>query len=151
VSLEDNIRALERTPVLADIGREALRLLAFSIEQKRLGPREVLFGIGDEADCAYVVVSGRIGLAGQSGEVRMVGPGTLIGEMALVVPTTRPCDALAADSAHLLVIPRTLFRRVLEEFPQIAQVLRQRLVAKMREEFEGLEQIRESLSRLPGG
>jgi CRP-like cAMP-binding protein len=151
VSLEDNIRALERTPVLADLGREALRLLAFSIEQKRLAPREVLFAMGDEADCAYVVVSGRIGLADAKGEVRMVGAGTLIGEIALVVPTTRPCDALASDNSHLLVIPRALFRRVLEEFPQIAQVLRQRLVAKMRAEAEGLEQIRDSLSRLPGG
>ena len=53
------------------VHREALRLLAFSIEQKRLGPREVLFAMGDEADCAYVVVSGRIGLADSKGEVRM--------------------------------------------------------------------------------
>ena len=119
MSLEDNIRALERTPVLADIGHEALRLLAFSIEQKRLGPREALFALGDEADCAYVLVSGRIGLADPSGEVRMVGPGTLIGEMALISGAPRNATVTTSEDSSLLVVTDRQFWDLLERAPDM--------------------------------
>lgn len=149
MSLDDNLRALERTPVLSEIGRDALRLLAFSAESIRLAAGEALFARGDEADCAYSVVSGRVELTGD-GESRVVGPGALIGETALIVPTQRPCDAVAADAARLLVIPRPTFLKMLQEYPDIARALRARLIDRMREEFAALEQIRASLDRLPG-
>lgn len=151
MSLEDNIRALERTPVLAEIGREALRLLAFSAESRPLHAGEQLFARDSEADCAYTVASGRIRLDDGAGHERTVGAGTLIGEMALIVPTKRPCEAVAETQARVLVIPRTLFRRVLEEFPDIAATLKKRLLARLHEEHAALEMIRENLDRLPRG
>ena len=149
MSLDDNLRALERAPVLSDIGREALRLLAFSAEQVRLARGDILFTTGDDAESAYVLVSGRIELR-TGREQRIVGPGTLIGEIALVVPTTRPCDAVAAEAAHLLAVPRATFRRMLEEYPNIAAQLRNRLLERMRAEYTDLNRISENLDRLSG-
>ena len=150
MSLEDNIRALERTPVLAEIGREPLRLLAFSAEQKNLSSNERLFERGAHADCAYTVVSGRIRLDNDN-DMRVVGPGALIGEMALIVETTRPCDAFSDGPSRVLIVPRSLFRKMLEEYPHIADALRARLIQRVRGEFAELERIREDLDRLPGG
>ena len=62
MSLEDNIRALERTPVLAEIGRDALRLIAFSAETVSLRPGERLFEKNAEAGSAYTIISGRVRL-----------------------------------------------------------------------------------------
>ena len=151
MSLEDNIRALERTPVLADIGREALRLLAFSAEKIDIADGQNLFTRGAPADCAYTIVGGRVRLDAGGGDQRVVGPGTLIGEMALVVDTLRPCDAYGEGPARLLVIPRPLFRKMLEEFPQIAGALRARLIERMRSEHAELTRIKEDLDQLPGG
>lgn len=148
MSLENNIRALERTPVLADIGREALRLLAFSVEKIDISDGQNLFTRGTPADCAYSVVGGRIRLdAGRGGEC-VVGPGTLIGEMALIVESERPCDAYGEGSARLLVIPRVLFRKMLDEYPQIADALRARLVERVLGEHAALARIRDDLDRL---
>ncbi len=149
MSLEDNIRALERTPVLADIGREALRLLAFSAEKIDVADGQNLFTRGTPAECAYTIIGGRIRLDAGDGDERVIGPGTLIGEMALLVDTVRPCDAYADGPVRLLVIPRTLFRKMLKEFPQIAGALRGRLVQRMRGEHAELMRIKEDLDQLP--
>ena len=144
MSLENNIRALERTPVLADIGREALRLLAFSVEKIDISDGQNLFTRGTPADCAYSVVGGRIRLdAGRGGEC-VVGPGTLIGEMALIVESERPCDAYGEGPARLLVIPRVLFRKMLDEYPQIEELLKpvfEELSLEVLQELNGRVQV----------
>lgn len=149
MSLEDNLRALERAPILSEVGRDALRLLAFSAESTRISIGETLFSEGEDAECAYVVVTGRIELR-SAAETRVVGPGALIGETALIVPTKRPCDAVSVDGTRVIVVPRATFRRMLEEYPQIAQLMHARLLDKVRAEHADLEQIRDNLDRLPG-
>jgi CRP-like cAMP-binding protein len=150
VSLEDNIRALSRTPVLAEIGRDALRLLAFSVEEVSLRPGDVLFERGNAADCAYVIVRGSLNLDA-GGDSRMVGRGALIGELALVVETYRPCDAVAVEPVKLLAVPRPVFRKMLEEFPNIARDMKQRLAGKLRAEHAALARLKSHVDKLPGG
>ncbi len=133
--------------MIAEIGGEALRLLAFSVETVSVRPGEVLFERGAPAEGAYVVVNGKIALkAGDSD--RTVGAGTLIGEMALIVPTERPCDAVALEPTRLIAIPRPLFRRVLTEFPEIAETIRQKLVTRVRGEQAALDRVRATLNAL---
>ncbi len=150
MSLDENIRALSRTPILADIGRDALRLLAFSVEKTELQAGDILFERGEAADGAYVVVSGRINLDPGNGNSRLVGRGALIGELALTVPTDRPCDAVAVEPTHLLFVPRAIFRKMLEEFPQIARDMKNRLAGKLRAEHAALDRLRQQLDKLPG-
>jgi CRP-like cAMP-binding protein len=151
LSLEDNIRVLSRTPVLADIGRDALRLLAFSVEEVSLRPGDMLFERGDQADCAYVVVRGRLSLdTGREDERREVGRGALIGELALLVETDRPCDATAVEPVKLLSVPRPIFRKMLEEFPTIARDMRRRLAGKLRAEHAALHRLKQQIDKLPG-
>ncbi|BCJ89337.1 cyclic nucleotide-binding protein [Terrihabitans soli] len=150
MSLDDNIRALARTPVLADIGRDALRLLAFSVEEIELRSGDLLFENGEEADGAYCVIRGRIRLDSGKGEAKTVGRGALIGELALIVETERPCEAVAIEDTKLLSIPRPVFRKVLEEFPAIAKQMRHRLSGKLRAEHAALERLQSQIDRLPG-
>ena len=145
------MRALERTPIFADVGSDALRLLAFSTETLDLPAGGILFQRGDPAPTGFAVMRGRIKLgAGEKGGV-VAGPGALIGEMALLVETERPCDAVALEAARVLTIPRPLFRRMLEEFPAIAEGLRAKMIARLRTQRAELERIDTRLGRLPGG
>ena len=50
-----------------------------------------------------------------------VGPGTLIGELALVVPMKRPASATALEYSSVVRITRSLFQRVLESDPAAAR------------------------------
>lgn len=135
--------------MFTEIGGEALRLLAFSVETVSVRPGELLFEKGAPAEGAYVIVNGNIALkAGDGDRERSVGPGTLIGEMALIVPTERPCDAVALEPTRLIAIPRPLFRRVLTEFPEIAETIRQKLVTRVRGEQAALDRVRATLNAL---
>jgi len=142
MALDDDIALMARVPLFASLGDEPVRLLAFSAETRFLRGGDVLFKEGQAADSGYVVAAGRVTLEseGEIGEF-VAGPGSLIGEIALIVETLRPATATARDPATVLRIPRSLFRRVLTEFPEAAQRIHQDFRDKMRATTADLQRV----------
>jgi CRP-like cAMP-binding protein len=148
MALDDDIRVLERAPLLGEIGHDPLRLLAFSAERRTLRGGETLFRKGDKADGGFVIASGTVLLGGDGDPERRAGAVSLIGEIALLCPVTRPVGAVAETSVKALFISRSLFRRVLTEFPDIAIMLRERMLGKLEAEGEAMNRLRASLDAL---
>ncbi len=138
MALDDDIRILSAVGLFEGFTPEQLRLLAFGAEQVRLSADQLLYREEDDADCAYVVQSGRIALFRDEGEGRrLVGvaeTGSMLGELALIAETQRLTSAAAAIDSQLLRLTRSVFRRILEEYPDLAVTLHQRVL----EEFETL-------------
>jgi CRP-like cAMP-binding protein len=133
MALDDDIALLARVPLFASLGGEPLRLLAFSTEARVLRAGDILFKEGQAADAGYVVAEGGLVLANSGGlSERLAGPGSLLGEIALIVETLRPATATAREPSTVLRIPRALFRRVLAEFPEAAQRIHEDFREKMR-------------------
>jgi CRP-like cAMP-binding protein len=145
VRLDDDVLRLGRTRPFDLLPREAVQLIAFSCEKRRLRAGEALFFAGETADSGYFVQSGAIILVEDRAEPkaeRRVGPGALIGESALYTPTTRRVSARAAEDGIVIRIPRETFQRVLMEFPAGAEKIRTALAARMRRLVDGLEATR---------
>jgi len=126
MSLEDDILIFEQVPTLAVLGKNALRVLAIGAETRNLPSGSVLFYAGELADGGYVVQQGSILLepgAPLEGEEITVGPGTLIGELALLTDMVSPATAIAKEPTTVIRISRNLFRKTLEGFPAAAQKL----------------------------
>jgi CRP-like cAMP-binding protein len=132
MSIEDDVALLERVPTLRLLGREALRVLAIGSEHREFARGDHLFDIGDEADCGYVVQRGafRISLQDGSSAETIAGPGTLIGELALIVPMPRPATAVSLEFSTVIRLARTMFSRVLESDPAAARRLRDELASR---------------------
>jgi CRP-like cAMP-binding protein len=126
MSIEDDVALLERVPTLRLLGDAALRVLAIGSEQRELERGDLLFRIGDEADAGFVVQRGafRISLEDGSGHEIIAGPGTLIGELALIAAMERPSTAQSVDHSTVIRISRSLFQRVLDSDPAAARRLR---------------------------
>jgi CRP-like cAMP-binding protein len=128
MAIEDDIAFLERIPSFALLGRPALRILAIGAESRRLHVEEVLFYAGDQADSGYVVQDGALVLKPNTSEETaqevIVGPGALLGELALLIDTVRPVTAKAIERATVIRISRSLFLKMLEGFPDAARRLR---------------------------
>jgi CRP-like cAMP-binding protein len=109
----------------------------------------VLFNAGEAADGAYVIRRGSIGLSpGKPGEPEVVaGPGTLLGETALLAATTRPATAIARENSTVLRIARTMFLRMLEGYPDAAQRLREMMAARVDQWTRELDNVRAALAR----
>jgi CRP-like cAMP-binding protein len=129
MTIEDDIAFFERVPTLGVLGRPALRILAIGAESRYLDGGEVLFHAGDAADCGYVIQEGSFSLTADDPDGRKgvrAGPGTLLGELALLVATERPATATALEPSTVVRISRNLFLKMLEGYPDVAKKMRDR-------------------------
>ena len=136
MALDEDVRTLSGVELFAGFTQEQVRLLAFGAENRHLPAGRTLYREGDQADCAFVVVTGRIRLTrerdGRQAPVGHAGPGAILGELALVADSNRLTDAVTETDADLIRLERKLFRRILEEYPDLAVLLHNRIVAEIR-------------------
>ena len=126
MSIEDDVALLERVPTLRVLGHSALRVLAIGCEQRDFRRDEVMFKAGDAADAGFVVQRGAFRISGEPGKKHEIvaRPGTLIGELALIMAMPRPSTVVAIDASSAIRISRSLFQRVLDSDPAAARRLR---------------------------
>jgi CRP-like cAMP-binding protein len=146
MSIDDDIAFLNRVPTLALLGREPLRILAIGAENRYVHDGDVLFREGEPADGGYVVQEGAFSLASQHISPGMkpvtVGPGALLGEIALLTSTVRPATATALEPSSVIRIPRTLFMKMLEGYPDAARRLRKMIADRADAAMEEIRSVR---------
>jgi CRP-like cAMP-binding protein len=154
VTLDTDVAGLARTRPFSLLPREAVQLIAFAGEKRRLKAGDALFQAGDEADAGYFIHTGAFVLTPNTrgtATPRMARAGALIGENALYAPVTRQVDARATENSVVIRITRETFRRVLTEFPTAANAIRAELAERTRRLVEGLDDARaRSFSDAPG-
>jgi CRP-like cAMP-binding protein len=145
MAIEDDINFFEKVPTLSMLGRGALRILAIGAESRYVHSGETLFAVGDDADGGYVVQEGSFRLSPRGGDTVKsirVGVGTLLGELALFTETTRPVTATALEPSTVLCIPRPLFLKMLEGYPDAAIRLREILAKRTDESERDMQRLR---------
>jgi CRP-like cAMP-binding protein len=148
MTIENDIAFLEQVPILRQLGPQALRILAIGAESYRVEPGHVLFTAGELADSAYIVQRGSFALQPIRGDQAGViaGPGTLLGESALVAETARPATATAREDATVLRISRAMFLKMLEGYPDAAHRLRAIMAARADQWARDMENVRAALT-----
>jgi cAMP-binding proteins - catabolite gene activator and regulatory subunit of cAMP-dependent protein kinases len=127
MALNDDIRLLSQVTLFRELDDDQLRLLAFGAERRAIAAGQELFREGSPAECAFVVARGAFELyASDRGAARLQDvavPGTLLSELALVTMVERKFTAIAVEDAEVLRVTRTLFHRLLEEYPQVGRMV----------------------------
>jgi CRP-like cAMP-binding protein len=145
MALEEDIAFLGKIPTFRVLGREALRILAISADQRHVRSGEILFEEGEPADGAFVVVYGAVELKGTRDHITGGGvvarAGSLIGETALIVDTLRPASATALEPTGLMRIPRSVFLRMLEGEPSAAAALRKMMSGRLEATLNDLDTV----------
>jgi CRP-like cAMP-binding protein len=132
MALADDIRLLSQVPLFSDMDGDQLRLIAFGAERRTIAHGQALFREHSPAESAFVVASGRFQLStlGRDGHMQVekeVSAGTLLSELALITMVERKYTAVALQDSDVLKVTRTLFHRLLEEYPRAAQILQARI------------------------
>jgi CRP-like cAMP-binding protein len=146
MALEDDINALSSVALFEAFTHDQLRLMAFGAERLSLKKDRQLYHQGEPADCAYVVTLGRIALvgrdaAGNQAIIRTVRPGAILGEFALISPTKRLTGAVAETDAEVIRLNRSLFHRILEEYPDLAIALHEHIAEQFAEMVGRIERL----------
>jgi len=148
LAIEDDIAFFETVPTLAALGKQALRVLAIGAETRQLQSGAVLFYAGELADGGYIIQEGSLTLEPANpavGREYDVGPGTLLGELALLIDTVSPVTAIAREPTVLVRISRSLFRKMLEGYPAAAQHMRDLMAQRVDNWTRELNTVRTAL------
>ncbi|HKY87485.1 MAG TPA: Crp/Fnr family transcriptional regulator [Pseudorhodoplanes sp.] len=143
MSIEDDIKFLESIPLLRLVGRAGLRIVAIGAEQRYVHGGEILFHKNTHADSGYAVQEGAFALAidPERDPVQTAGPGILLGEMALMADTYYGMTATATTSSTVMRIPRSLFLKMLEGYPDAARRIRDQIAIRAEESERDLMSI----------
>jgi CRP/FNR family cyclic AMP-dependent transcriptional regulator len=126
------------SPSLLDSLSPALRELVLQLSHvRRVDAGAYLFHHGDEADSMYVVASGRLAVRattvdGDTAIVRVIGPGQVVGELALLVDGLRRTGSVVAlEATSVRVIHRSQFAEIRDRDPRIDRALVADLAARL--------------------
>ena len=150
MSLDEDIAFFEQVPTFAVLGKQALRILAIGAETRRLASGAVLFYAGELADGGYVVQEGSLLLepgTPSDGKEASFGPGTLVGELALLTDMVCTATATAKEPTVVIRISRSLFKKMLEGYPAAAEKLRDIMATRLNSWERELGAVRSTMDK----
>ena len=124
LSISDPQARLQAENEWCDFEDSVLKALTDTIEWNILRRGEYLFRQGDEADGAYILVSGVLGVTiqtdeGKEREVDRVNHGEIVGELALVTDEKRGANIVALRDCELFKLPAAVFQHITEKYPRM--------------------------------
>ncbi|PLL12636.1 Crp/Fnr family transcriptional regulator [Tabrizicola sp. TH137] len=133
-SLASRLRAF---PIFSALSPETRTALAQGMREERWPAGRLIFSRGDAGDQMFALTSGRIRLAlstpqGREIVLRRLGPGDILGEMALIDGEPRSADATAAEATTCLVLSRARFDSVASQRPDLGLAMARHLSAHLR-------------------
>ena len=110
---------------------------------RRFSAGTVLFRDGEPATEAFLLQDGRVRLLKQAGRMerslRVVRPGDLFGESALLRGAARSSTAVALDDVVTLAFDHATFEQVLATSPEVAGRVLNQLIRRMRDAEDQIE------------
>jgi CRP-like cAMP-binding protein len=115
--------------LLLSVGATERDAITACLRTHRFARGQTVFNDGDRGDCLYLVQSGRLDVqvstrAGQLVTLRVIQPGELFGEMALVHPDNRRTGRVTAlENSELAALFRRDFEMLRRTIPSVDQFL----------------------------
>jgi CRP-like cAMP-binding protein len=123
MQLDDTATLLGRAECFDLCDADQRRLLAFASERKKFRPGSVIYAAGDVPEGAHVLISGTVATMHEGREDNpflVHQQGALLGAMGLVVAKPRPVTVKAVDAVETLLVPRTAFMKLANQYPALA-------------------------------
>jgi CRP/FNR family transcriptional regulator, cyclic AMP receptor protein len=112
---------------------EVLMFTASNLRQP--APGEVIFSEGDPAREMYIVREGSVELRKAGALLESLGPGDILGEMALIDPAPRSATAVVGEGCVLAAVDEETFRLVVQKVPGFALEILRTVVRRLRKEI----------------
>jgi hypothetical protein len=130
---------LRQVPMFAELAPDHLEEIAAVVVERHFAPGGDLCKEGDAGDAVYLLVKGKVKVftgGGSDGRPERVmnelGPGACIGEMAVFDAAPRSATVRALERTRSLTLPGDDFKGLLNQRPEMSQVIIAELVRRMR-------------------
>lgn len=129
---DPKVDELARLELFRRCSARDLRMLASIVEDVHFRPGGVICAEGQHGYECFVIAAGEaeVQVGGQA--VAVVGPGDVVGEMAIVDGGPRTASVVALTDVHAFSIERRRFDALLERAPAIARAMLRQLSTRLR-------------------
>lgn len=124
--------ALTSVGLFSSCTQKELAAVARLVEDVRVESGTRLFREGDVGDDCYVVVSGFAVATREGREIGSVGPGVVVGEMALIDRAPRFATVTATTPMQLLRLRGPQFWELVDSFPSVNRKVIRSLAQRVR-------------------
>lgn len=121
------IDLLKNVPLFAGCSKTELQRIASLADELDLGDGATLIREGERGREFLVIADGTVKVTRKGKQLRELGAGDFIGEIALVADVPRTATVTATSPVRLLVVTDRAFRGLLEQMPSIAKKVLQSL------------------------
>ena len=118
---------LKNVPLFAGCSKTELQRIASLADELDLGDGATLIREGERGREFIVIADGTVKVTRHGKQLRELGAGDFIGEIALVADVPRTATVTATSPVRLLVVTDRAFRGLLEQMPSIAKKVLQSL------------------------
>lgn len=94
---------------------------------------QTIFREGDPGDVLYIVIEGEVTILIDGQPLETLGPGDILGEMALIEDRPRSATALATTDCLLTLVTRQHFLTLIQRTPMFALQVMRVLAHRLRE------------------
>lgn len=129
---DPTVAALARVPLFSGLSARDLAAIGSVAAERQVAAGTELTHQGDPGDEFFIVGDGEIGIEIDGHEVRRLGPGDFLGEIALVFGGPRTATAVATQPSTLYVIGRPDFDAMVKRYPRIEDKILTSVSERMR-------------------
>ena len=134
---------LRATPLFAGLDDDAWASLSARLATRDVRRGEQVFAEGDPGDALHVVVSGKVKICrgtadGRENVIAVLGPGDLLGELAIFDAQPRGASASAVTDVSLATLAERDFHSWLAEHPAVSLDLLRALAVRLRQTNEAM-------------
>ncbi len=130
---KDHLDHLRNVPLFRTFGQRDLQKIARASDEVALPAGATIVDQGKTGTEAFVLLEGTATVRRSGRKVATLGPGAVIGELALLDRGPRTATVTADSDVRLLIIDARHFGAVLEEVPGLAQRLLGVLATRVRD------------------
>ncbi len=124
---------LEKLQLFQRLRANEMELVADIATDVEVARGEALFRAGDPGDGMYVIVHGRMRVVRNTVEIATLGPGEVVGELAIMDQLPRSADAIALEDTSLLKLPSSALDDLLDRHGALARNLFHVVTKRLRE------------------
>ncbi|MGO9547067.1 MAG: cyclic nucleotide-binding domain-containing protein [Rhodomicrobium sp.] len=132
--LDHKIELLQQVPLLAGLAEDQLKAVSEAGEKRFFEAGEDLIAQGKKGDAAFLILTGKAScVIIEKGQelVEDLWPGTLVGELGMLVETVHTVTVTANERLRALAFTREAFRAVMEEHPEVAKHISGKLLLRL--------------------
>ncbi|MBZ0300518.1 MAG: Crp/Fnr family transcriptional regulator [Anaerolineae bacterium] len=135
---DEAIQALTAVPYFAGVDSALVAMIAGQTIRQEYDTGQVVFLEGEQEVALYVVQQGwlkavKMSPDGREQVLHFIGPGEVFNAIGVFVESTNPATVIALEPATLWLIPQAIMLKLLDDYPELARVVIQRLASRVQQ------------------